>query len=111
MVAPRARGPFRYHNAARGEVRAWAATMSNPALKFARPPDAAPARCRSCYYVLENLESDCCPECARPFDPRDPTSFTTKAPFVGWVFWLPALVLSAAGGLLVMAVLVFGMGQ
>jgi hypothetical protein len=61
--------------------------------------------------VLEGIESAVCPECARRFDPADPGTFSTKAPFVGWIFWLPAFALAVAGGLVTIAVLVFGMGQ
>lgn len=32
--------------------------------------------CLDCSYVLDGLPENRCPECARPFDPRDPTSYS-----------------------------------
>ena len=32
-------------------------------------------RCLDCHYSLENLTENRCPECGRPFDPTDPTTF------------------------------------
>lgn len=69
-------------------------------------PDAQP-RCIDCYYPLMGLESNKCPECSRPFDFRDPTSFTLKPPFVFWTFWLPGLLLAMGGGFVIGALLIY----
>src|SRR6266446_4734126 len=63
------------------------------------------ARCLACYYLLRDLGEARCPECGRPFDPKNPRTFTTRPPFVRWKFWLPSLLLSIAGGLLIWIVL------
>ena len=34
--------------------------------------------CSSCQYDLTGLGTGCCPECGRPFDPADPTTFETR---------------------------------
>jgi len=57
-----------------------------------------PMRCRHCYYILDHLSSNICPECGTIFDPLDLTTFTRKPPFVWWTFWLPALLLAGVGG-------------
>jgi hypothetical protein len=57
-------------------------------------------RCRNCYYTLLGLPERRCPECGWEFDPADPSSYTTKPPFIRGQFWLPALVLSFGGGML-----------
>ncbi len=42
----------------------------------AHTPDAEP-RCIACDYGLTGLPAGTCPECGRPFDPIDPSTFTT----------------------------------
>jgi hypothetical protein len=32
-------------------------------------------RCKTCHYSLANLTEHRCPECGRPFDPHDPSTF------------------------------------
>jgi hypothetical protein len=32
-------------------------------------------RCKTCHYSLLNLTKHRCPECGRPFDPRDASTF------------------------------------
>jgi hypothetical protein len=69
--------------------------------------DAGPAfeqqfgvpRCRTCYYVLENLPEPRCPECGSAFDLNDPATYTLKPPLVRWKWWLPGLLLSVGAGL------------
>jgi len=41
-------------------------------MPVAVPPDA---RCRSCGYLLRELDRPICPECAREFDPSDPSTY------------------------------------
>ena len=36
-------------------------------------PDSA--QCRECGYLLRGLPEPRCPECGRPFDPHDPTTY------------------------------------
>ena len=38
------------------------------------------ARCLSCGYLLRGLPSPVCPECARAFDPSDPSTFDADPP-------------------------------
>src|SRR5262245_439217 len=64
-----------------------------------------PIRCRDCGYVLIGLPAGRCPECARPFDPADPASWTLRLPFVRWKFWLPGVAVAFLGGLAVLATL------
>ncbi len=68
-------------------------------------PQAEP-RCIDCFYPLGGLDSRKCPECGRPFDFRDPTSFTLKPPLLFWTFWLPGLLLALGGGFGVGALLI-----
>jgi hypothetical protein len=71
-----------------------------------------PPRCLRCAYVLRDLPSPgVCPECGQYFDLRDPSSFTTRPPFLRWVFWMPGLLLSMGGGFLVMVVVAVAMGN
>lgn len=74
-----------------------------------RPPptedSVALARCLDCWYVLEGLDRNRCPECGRPFDLGDPLTFTTKPPFLFWRLWLPGLALAAGSGVLVTLIL------
>lgn len=58
-------------------------------------------RCLECYYTLYGLENPRCPECGRPFDLADPTTYTTRPPFVRWQLWLPGFVLAVISGLVV----------
>lgn len=67
-------------------------------------------RCLGCYYVLDHLAGRRCPECGRPFDPADPSTYTTKPPFVWWRYWLPAFVLASGLGLVTCLLLVGGAG-
>ena len=39
----------------------------------------ASKRCLKCAYVLDALKSRKCPECGHPFDPVDPSTFSTRA--------------------------------
>lgn len=76
--------------------------MTEPALEqqFGIP------RCRRCYYVLENLPGNRCPECGTPFDFNDPNTYTIKPPFVRWKLWMPGLLLALGGGLALCAFIV-----
>ncbi len=69
-----------------------------------------PMRCRGCYYILENLDADRCPECGRAFDSGDPDTFTRRPPFVWWSYWLPPLLLGGVGGGVVWTLLVLRFG-
>lgn len=82
------------------------------------PPQSAPLepspvpRCITCAYTLSGLKSPGnCPECGRPFNLLVPGTFTFKVPFVRRVFWLPPFVLAGLGGVVMAALLVFGMGN
>ena len=70
------------------------------------PPAAAAKRCLGCFYVLDHLPANQCPECCRPFDPADAESYTTKPPFVRWRYWLPGFLLATILGLIVYALLI-----
>ncbi len=67
-------------------------------------------RCLNCFYVLDHLPSDQCPECGRAFDPSNPSTYTTKPPFIWWRYWLPGYLLAAALGLAAYAMLIPMMG-
>jgi hypothetical protein len=43
-------------------------------------------RCLSCHYDLQNLADNRCPECAREFDPKDPTTWTLSTRD-SWRLW------------------------
>lgn len=65
----------------------------------------------TCGYTLEGLPSPGqCPECGRGFDLADASTFLDHAPFVGWRFWLPGLILAVAIGLGIMLTSVFVFG-
>ena len=59
----------------------------------------APRRCRRCYYILEGLDADRCPECGTAFDLSDPRTYLTEPPVLWWRFWAPALGLTVAWGI------------
>ncbi len=63
--------------------------------------DRVPARCLTCWYIVEGLSASACPECGRAFSLSDPTSFTRNPPFVLWRFWLPGLLLAIVCGTVV----------
>lgn len=46
-----------------------------------------------------------CPECARPFDPENPRSFTRLTRFARWRIWLPSLLLATLLGVVTIVVL------
>jgi hypothetical protein len=56
------------------------------------------------------LESHVCPECGTAFDPADPSTYTTRPPFVWWTFWLPAFLLAGVGGGILWMLLIFAFG-
>ncbi len=62
-------------------------------------------RCLNCGYCLIGLVERRCPECARPFDLTDPSTFSTKPPLIRWRFWLPGLLLAIGAGLLIFLVI------
>jgi hypothetical protein len=69
-------------------------------------------RCLDCAYTLEGLSAQgCCPECSRFYDLSIPSTYSTKPPFVGWVFWFPGLAMAIGGGMLLTALLAFPMGN
>lgn len=68
-------------------------------------------RCLDCAYCLFGLAERRCPECGRPFDLADPTTYSTKPPLVRWRLWLPGLVLAMGMGLVVyLVVFIAGLG-
>lgn len=54
-----------------------------------------PPRCVQCFYQLEGLEINRCPECGQAFDPEDETTFTRKPPLVWWRIAGPVLWIAA----------------
>jgi hypothetical protein len=72
--------------------------------------ESLPRRCISCFYILDHLDSSVCPECGRSFDLNNARTYTQRPPFVGWVYWLPALLLGGVGGGLLWVCLVFSFG-
>lgn len=79
-------------------------TSPAPAADF---PEGGPAkRCLGCFYVLDHLPTDQCPECGRAFDPHDPSTYTIKPPFVWWRYWLPGFGLAVVLGLAAYALLI-----
>ena len=48
-----------------------------------QPPETA--CCLKCHYLLRGLVEPVCPECGRPFDPADPTTFLAAPPRRKWV--------------------------
>lgn len=52
-----------------------------------------------------------CPECGRPFDLADRSTFALRPPFLRWNFWFPGLCLSVLGGTVVVAILAFAFGN
>lgn len=75
--------------------------MSFPVPLLALP--VHPRRCRRCYYVLEHLDADRCPECGTGFDFADPATYVTKPPFVWWRYWLPGVALTVGLGVVLYA--------
>lgn len=63
-------------------------------------------RCLKCFYVLDHLPENVCPECGQRFVPEDPGTWTTKPPYVRWRYWLPATILVTVLALLVVGILV-----
>ena len=63
-------------------------------------------RCLDCAYCLIGLTQPRCPECGRPFDLTDPSTYSTKPPFVRWRLWLPGLLLAVGLGLVVFLVII-----
>ena len=54
----------------------------------ARPDMTMPAMyCKKCNYDLRHLTSRRCPECGRPFDPDDPSTYL---PTIGVPIWIRA---------------------
>ena len=54
--------------------------------------------CLRCLYPLFALASRTCPECGRPFDPRDPATFGSRSrrPFMVWVALPMRLAIAAS---------------
>src|SRR5690606_34450333 len=77
----------------------------HPPLQWPKPSDSKPPLCLTCGYRLDELNVPRCPECGRSFDPRDPRTYSTKPPFIGWKFWLPGLTTAIVGALLIAIVL------
>src|SRR4051812_37187714 len=60
-------------------------------------------RCLRCGYILQGLApgDHPCPECGLGFNLDNPFTYSTKPLFIRWRFWLPGLLLSIGGGLIV----------
>lgn len=56
-------------------------------------------RCLDCGYRLVGLSEPICPECGRPFNPKNEYTFSTKPPFVWYLYWWPGALLSLTAGL------------
>ena len=68
-------------------------------------------RCLDCAYCLFGLTEPRCPECGRPFDLADPSTYSTKPPLIRWRLWLPGLLLAIGLGLAIFLVItVAGLG-
>ncbi len=67
-------------------------------------------RCLDCGYILSGLDTARCPECGRPFDLRDSTSYSTKPLFNRWRFWLPGFLLALGAGALLYPLLIYYTG-
>jgi len=75
-------------------------------------PAPAAAHCLGCGYALDGLATPGkCPECGRPFDLQDETTFTFKPPMLRWRYWLPALVLAMIASIASIAVCALAMGN
>jgi hypothetical protein len=81
--------------------------MNVPPLPWMGLEPGQSARCLTCGYVLSGLAELRCPECSRPFHPSNPSTFTTKPPFLAWRFWLPGLSLSVLGGMAIACALLY----
>jgi hypothetical protein len=56
--------------------------------------------CQGCNYVLRGLKDNRCPECGRPFDPADPSTFNSgRAPGAvrRWLMQPPGWLFNTAG--------------
>lgn len=78
-------------------------------ISFPPPPPGTrdrerPPRCRNCFYRLDGLDTPRCPECGYEFDPRVGSTYTYRAPFVFWVYWLPAVGLAFVSALITLLV-------
>ena len=65
-------------------------------------------RCLDCAYCLFGLPDSRCPECGRPFDLTDPSTFSIKPPLVRWRLWLPGLLLATGMGVVIFLVILIG---
>ena len=88
--------------------------MSKPPVHIPQEPmralPVAPRRCRRCYYILEGLDADRCPECGTAFDLGDPATYVTRPPFVWWRYWLPGTALTVGIGTTLYAGLAWAYG-
>ena len=67
-----------------------------PEFRLARGVDPArPPLCRSCGFDLSGTATRRCPECARPFLPHDPATFT-RVPPLAWAAKFGAVLVAAA---------------
>lgn len=68
-------------------------------------------QCIDCAYCLHGLDDTRCPECGRPFDRKDPATFTRRPPLVRWRLWLPGLALSVVCGVLIYLTIIIAVGE